>query len=220
MVVKKGGDMHIKVGKFYVRMMWVVVATAIMMSVINVVQGKYLQALFLGYLSVITANPLWYGIAILKHGRHLPDSLMIKRKYFEMLVFILALFNISIFIYYSGKGPTILLLIFGLLGLSSARSAFAPLNKLREKAEPLINHIEGMVTTGIAAYTAFFAFGGSRLLQNLFEGFWMVLFWTMPTVIDTIAIRYYKRKYKRKTRKAPPVKRTKPAIKAAELAIE
>jgi len=60
MLSKKGGKLHVKSGKIYVYAMWVVVITAAMLSVKNVVIGAYGPAIFLGFLSLITSGPLWY----------------------------------------------------------------------------------------------------------------------------------------------------------------
>ena len=64
--LKKGGKGHFIIGKLYVVAMWIVVATAALLSVKNVIIGKYFMSAFLGFISLITANPLWYGMAILK----------------------------------------------------------------------------------------------------------------------------------------------------------
>ena len=62
--VKKGGNIHVKIGKAYVFLMWIVVLTAAILSIKNIIIGAYIMAAFLGFLSLITANPLWYGIAV------------------------------------------------------------------------------------------------------------------------------------------------------------
>ena len=198
LLVRKGGNWHVKIGKLYVMMMWVVVFTAFILSIINFLEGSYVQAIFLGYLAILTANPLWYGIAVLKHGREVPKSFLKKRKVFELLVFVLAILNVAAFVYLKGEGPSILLLIFGLLGLTTAPTALGSLKRIAKKTDPMLDHIEGMITTGIAAYTAFFAFGGYRFLENLYIGNAVVLFWVTPGVIGGIAISRLKRKYRRK----------------------
>lgn len=195
LISKKGGDIHRKTGRLYVYSMWVVVITALVLSIINAVESNYITALFLGYLAILTSNPLWYGISILKYGFKPPESLLRKKRAYELVVFLIAIFNISVFIYLQGKGQSILLLIFGLLGLTAMPQAFASIMKLKEKANPVADHVEAMITTGIAAYTAFFVFGGYSFFENLYKGHMVVLFWTLPGIIGGICISRLRRKY-------------------------
>ena len=64
-----------------------------------------------------------------------------------------------------------------------------------------IEHLGALIASGIGAYTAFFVFGGSRLLSALlsgpFEGL-SLLFWFGPWVIGGIAIAVLSRQYRRK----------------------
>ncbi len=64
-----------------------------------------------------------------------------------------------------------------------------------------IEHLGALIGSGIGAYTAFFVFGGSRLLSALlsgpFEGL-SLLFWFGPGVIGGIAIAVLSRQYRRK----------------------
>jgi len=190
--VKKGGDIHVKVGKLYVILMWMVVISAIMLSVINLTNGRYIIAAFLGYLAVITAHPLWYGIVVLKHKQNLPDKVRVIKAIFNWLLLVggcgLLLWSIILKV----QGPAILLFIFGSIGVISS----IPLlfSKKKEKANWLADHIEGMITTGIAAYTAFFAFGGGQFMGHIFSGSLIAIPWILPTVIGVFVIKRYKRK--------------------------
>ena len=47
-----------------------------------------------------------------------------------------------------------------------------------------------MLVSGIAAYTAFFAFGGRVFFESLLTGYWAVLPWVAPTIIGIGAIKY------------------------------
>ena len=64
---KKGGKIHTLVGKIYIYLMWIVVISAGILSVENAYQGNYLMASFLGFLTLITSNPLWYGTVSYTH---------------------------------------------------------------------------------------------------------------------------------------------------------
>ena len=191
--VKKGGDIHNKIGKIYVIIMWMVVLSAFGLSILNVFRGRLIMAGFLGFLALITAQPLWYGIVILKHK----NSISVKVRKIKLIL------NYSIFITGFGlviwsfllkiQGQSILLLIFGILGVVST---FGSIFKKKEVNQSwLAEHIGGMVGTGIAAYTAFFAFGASTLMGGVFSGYLVAIPWMLPTLIGTILIKRMKRKY-------------------------
>ena len=190
---KKGGDMHLKVGKLYVILMWMVVISAFLLCTLNLFRGRYISAAFLGYLSVITAHPLWYGIVVLKHKQNLPKQAKIIKAIFNWMLFLggvgLLLWSFILKV----QGPAILLMIFGSIGvISSVPIVFS---KKEAKVNWLFDHIQGMVTTGIAAYTAFFAFGGGTFFSHLFSGSLVAIPWILPTVIGVYVIKRYKRQY-------------------------
>lgn len=196
-LVKKGGNVHRKVGWIYVYNMWIVVVSAALLSINNIISGHIVPAVFLGYLALITASPLWYGIAMLKHKKDIPQSYLKQRKAVDIVIVLWAILNIAYFIHLGGKGQSILLLIFGLLGLTNIPIAIAPLKKIKSKANWYIDHLEGMITAGIAAYTAFFAFGGATFFGNLFHGPMVAIPWVMPSIIGVFIINRYKRKHKK-----------------------
>lgn len=58
----------------------------------------------------------------------------------------------------------------------------------------LIEHASAMIGSGIAAYTAFFAFGGRALFAELLTGHWMMLPWLLPSLIGVPATIWFKRR--------------------------
>jgi uncharacterized membrane protein len=58
----------------------------------------------------------------------------------------------------------------------------------------LIEHASAMIGSGIAAYTAFFAFGGRALFAEFLTGHWIMLPWLIPTVIGVPATIWFKRR--------------------------
>jgi hypothetical protein len=58
----------------------------------------------------------------------------------------------------------------------------------------LIEHAGAMIGSGIAAYTAFFAFGGRALFSEVFTGHWVMLPWLIPTFIGVPASIWFRRR--------------------------
>ncbi len=192
--LKKGGEWHVKIGWIYVYTMWFVVITAFILSIINIFQGHYLAALFLGFLSVITASPLWQGIAVLKNKKEVSERYLRISKYWAIAVFILSVANLTAAFMYGFKGMSNLSLIFGIIGLVASADLWKSETKLIESTKWYTEHLSSMIIAGMAAYTAFFAFGGRAFLGDIFSGSLMVIPWVAPTLIGVVLIQLYKRK--------------------------
>lgn len=95
---------------------------------------------------------------------------------------------------------SILFMVFAVLEIASG------LGRLRynlkaelDTREWWIEHLNGLIGSGIGAYTAFFVFGGSRLLSGLLGNAFddaSVFLWIAPGVIGSIAITVLSRKYR------------------------
>ena len=121
---KKGGKIHTLVGKIYIYLMWIVVVSAGILSVENAYQGNYLMASFLGFLTLITSNPLWYGIASLKQKKGLSAGYKNIHLVFNIAITLGGLLLIIYGITMIGKGPEIMLFFFGILGLTNAKEVY------------------------------------------------------------------------------------------------
>lgn len=192
---KKGGKAHRLIGKAYVFLMWIVVITAALLSIENFAQGQYAIAVFLGFLALITSNPLWYGIAILNYKKGLPAGFRNAHLAFNSLIFICGLLLLIYGIYLNGEGASILMIIFGILGLSTGGELVQGFRNPQHASNWFKEHYKGMVTTAIAAYTAFFVFGGSTFFKGFLTGYLMVIPWVMPTIIGFIIMKYMGKKY-------------------------
>ena len=175
--------------------MWVVVISASLLSIKNIIIGEFVMAAFLGFLAIITANPLWYGIAILKNKKGLSDSYRKKHLAFNTLITLAGVLLFAYGIYLKGEGPAILMLIFGILGMTSGRDVLASYQRKNEKSSWIEEHISGMLVSGIAAYTAFAVFGGSNFFREYLTGYWTIIPWIAPTIVGIIIIRSYKKAY-------------------------
>jgi len=197
--VKKGGKLHKQIGWYYYLCMWVVVVTATALSVCNVFLAKYMAAIFLGYLAIVSAYPLWYSYEILKQKTVWTNTYFYIRRAFTSMLFMAGIVMIFLGIFqlqFKGMGP--ILVFFGLLGLLSLRDMLMTKEKAMNKETKLKMHIQGTIISGIAAYTAFLAFGGRSILVEVLHIHhqWMIIPWIAPTILGVMYSRYMKRKYK------------------------
>lgn len=196
--LKKGGKGHILTGKLYVIAMWIVVVTAALLSIKNVIIGKYFMAAFLGFIALITANPMWYGMAILKPRAQSKKRFQIIHTALDGAVAIFGLALLLWGIYLGGKGNAVLMLIFGGLGCTVFPSFVKKLTSPYTEADRIKEHMVGLLTSGIAAYSAFFVFGGYTWMGKILPGMWQVLPWVAPGVIGglgiTLGVKYYRKK--------------------------
>jgi len=196
---KKGGDWHNRIGRLYVKLMWLVVISSALLCTRNLMIGNLESAFFLGFLSLITAHPIWHGTAILKHKTSQPKSFVKLHLLFRAIIIAAAIGLIAYGIYLNAYGQLHpLFFIFGLIGLTDLPSWLKELKKPLQNVNWLTEHLSGMIISGIAAYTAFFAFGGRALLGTFLTGYLQILPWILPTIIGVIAIKYQKKKYQQK----------------------
>jgi hypothetical protein len=116
---RKGGLNHRRVGNWYVKLMWLVVITAMVLSVKNAFIGRTQMAVFLGFLVLLTAKPLWLGIAVLDNKRSMSKSYRNATLWLNLMLLIAGLGLITYGVSLGGKGNAILMFVFGGLGLTS-----------------------------------------------------------------------------------------------------
>ncbi|MEO0368441.1 MAG: hypothetical protein AAF197_06585 [Pseudomonadota bacterium] len=92
-------------------------------------------------------------------------------------------------------GDRILMMIFGSIGSISLIRVIPLILKPAEDIDWMKEHIQGICISGIAAYTAFFSFGGAVWFRAVLPGNLMVVPWILPTIIGFIGIAYAIRKY-------------------------
>lgn len=198
---RKGGISHIRMGKLYIFFMWVVVVTAALMCLENLWYGFYAGGSFLGFLALITASPLWRGIAILKNKKSLSPRYRRINLALESAIFLFGAALLVAGILLQGESTAILMMVFGGLGISNAGRLWKMIRKPVQQSDWLIQHMKDMIASGIAAYTAFFAFGGRTLLGEIFTDNWMVIPWMAPTVIGITSMRFLEKAYRQKKQK-------------------
>lgn len=207
---RKGKKLHVLSGKVYYISMWIVLGTAALLSLNNFFLGNYSSAIFLGFLTVITSYPLWYSRAILKQKANVSLRYFKIRKYINLSSASLSILLLSLVFVFRLGSTSIIIAFFGILGLSSikeARQTYQIVNELSRNR--IFEHLKGTIITGIAAHTAFFAFGGRRFFEDILIGYWQTIPWILPTIIGVAVIKMLKRKYvKTKPQKSNTVVRT------------
>lgn len=212
-LARKGGRLHVTAGRYYKSVMYTVSVSAFIASVIVLADpigirrpgevlaaeeaerlaGLYrMSSLFLLMLSVLVFSSVRHGLLALRERRQ-PGVL--KSPLHRGLIGALAL--LALVVGFLGvRHGQVLLVVFGGLGLSVAWSMFRDSRIDRPSHRQLVvAHLGGLIGSGIGAYTAFFAFGGARLLGDFLPGQWQVIPWVLPAVIGTIAVRRLRRPF-------------------------
>ena len=201
---RKGGVHHRKIGHWYVRGMWVVAISALILSIENAVTGQINMALFLGFLSLITARPLCLGIECLNSKNQVTRNYRLLHLSTSAGVAIAGAILLAHGLSTS-NGFSVLMIIFGILGISSLGEAFKLIKADNGTVYQnwLNDHIANMCASGIAAHTAFLVFGARSLLANVDHPAFSIAIWVAPSVIGLIGIEYGKRHFGSKRNTAP-----------------
>lgn len=190
---KKGKQIHNQAGRWYVRAMTVTVASAFVLCLLRMYYGSWTEGLALLFLSVLTAIPLTSGVQVLKAKKPTPRYNLI-RVYLAGTLLATSL-ALTIAWWLLGSGLLLAFAIIGLLAGLADLKQYLPIHK-SPKNSCLREHYSGMLFSGAAAYTAFFAFGGRTLLGNILTGWWTLLPWLLPTFLTMALMPFIHRKYK------------------------
>jgi hypothetical protein len=217
-LAKKGSPLHVRAGRYYRNLMYMVSVTAFVASLIVLADpigirrpGEILAAaeaerlaglyrmfsLFLLMLSVLVFTSIRHGLLAL---RERATSGVLATPQHRSLIGAMAF--LALVVGFLGiRHAQILLIVFAGLGLSGAWSMFRDTRIEQPSRQQLVvAHLSGLIGSGIGAYTAFFAFGGDRLFGDLLPGQWQVIPWVLPAIIGTIAINRLKRSFAGRTR--------------------
>lgn len=216
-IAPKGGRTHIRAGWVYVACMSLVVLTAFAMSGLafavplavrqiaqplapgelsDFLRSQRVSAIFLAYLAGITLASGWQGVWAIETKRE-PKTM---RTPFTLALNLAAILGgLTVFtlgITYR-SGPLIGLSPIGpFIGAGNLRYLLrGPQTRMHWWYE----HLGAMVGTGIAGYTAFLVFGGSRLFPAVARTQLYTVFWILPTLIGVpaifLSVAYYQRKF-------------------------
>lgn len=210
MTAPKGSLNHIKYGRYYNIAMYSVSFSGAVMALMvlwdpMLIHGERLSdpenaqrfidsmRVFFGlllYLSILVYAGLRHGTLALKFKQ---SSAKLKKPDLLLAHFSLVL-GAPVLFYFGREFGQTLPVVFSILGLLSGSSNLKYI--FRGSHHPkawLREHIGALVGTGIGAHTAFIAFGGRNLFQDI--GQLQVIFWIAPGIIGSFAIRHYSMKY-------------------------
>ncbi|MCU1309154.1 MAG: putative rane protein [Candidatus Angelobacter sp.] len=197
----KGGKAHRLFGKIYFWMMAVVALTAILMST-----SQYRPNPFLALVAVFSFYAAFIGYRVLYQKRPAQGKGPQAIDWIAaILTLVCSLGLIAMGLFNSGEvflhlGPVAV--VFGLVGAWLAASSLKRfLRPSRDKNDWWYTHMGSMITSYIAAVTAFSAVNLPRFLPSTPR----IAIWLWPTIIGAPAIaiwtRYYKNKFKRVEKK-------------------
>ena len=187
----KGKKAHRRIGVAYVYAMGIVVGTAFILCIMRISYGDLGDGLALLFLSALTLLPLVSGVQVLKAKKPTPQYRYIR----IVLAVLLLSTSIACFIGWYLINSTVLL-VFGIIGVLASMGdlrRFIPKEGIDKSW--LRQHYEAMIFSGVAAYTAFFAFGGRTLFGSLLAGWWGIVPWILPTLLAFLILPYINRHY-------------------------
>lgn len=192
---RKGGPLHRKAGRIYVRGMGVVTITGVPLSLVAYTAGNWIGGTFLLYLVVITGTALYTGLRALrsKAGPHL-----FLTRVHHGLAWLNLFAGASVFVL--GVVTRVWLLAgFSFIGLLAGIGMLQFIRK--PPTDPRYwwyEHMGGMIGTGIAAHVAFLNFGARRMIPGYSLGDWGMLAWFVPVIVGVMAVNRLQRHYRRK----------------------
>lgn len=209
-VTKKGSLDHVKFGRYYGNVMYLVAFTGATMAMMVIydpmtIKGDMFRLGsdpdvftrtirvfwgFLLFLSLLTYVSVRQGFAVLQHR----GSLAALRKPQHLLPLIALVIGGAVMLVLGIQATRPLHIIFGILGMvigtGMLRFCF---QKQVKPGRWLSEHLSAMIGSGIGAYTAFLAFGGRQIFENI--GSYQIIFWIAPGIVGSIAITILSRKY-------------------------
>lgn len=212
----KGGLNHRRFGLVYTWSMYTVAVSATVMSIMVLLAPNYFKAeliaasknpdrllqVIYGFwtlllvLSLLTLNSVNQAMVALKTKK---CRALARRPYHLLVSISLLLASLALLVTtIAGMGQPVLGYVFAIGGSINALQAlhYAFAKKVNDNRW-IVEHLSGMLGSGIAVYTAFFAFGARHLLA--FIGQWQLLFWILPGILGGLAIHWWSRKYSRQT---------------------
>ena len=220
MLGKKGTAFHKLYGKVFAYGMYAVSVSGFIMAIlvladpigvrvpegnldaataISLAERNRIFSGFLLMLSVLVFASVKHSILVL---RAKTDRSVLRAPWHVTVMSVQGVMGLAIGVIGVAQG-NILFLIFAVIAtLSSYGMLHYTFKKEIKAREWFLQHLGNIIGAGIGAYTAFFAFGGSRLFAELFAGQLQFIPWIIPGVVGITATNWLTRKYARHFRVA------------------
>jgi len=160
-------------------------------------RGQRLSATFLAYLASLTLAAGWQGIWAVETKRE-PKTMRTPFSLALNLIVLLAGVTVLILGIKYHSGPLIALSPIG--PFIVAGNLRYLLRGPQSRMHWWYEHLSSMFATGIAGYTAFLVFGGSRLLPSVARSQLFTILWILPALIGVPVIfrtvAHYQRQFK------------------------
>lgn len=180
-IVKKGSELHKRLGKLFS----IGMITSSLISLPIAWMPNH-QNIFLFLIGLFTIYLVLVGNRALMFKKKKKGTLIDNLISGSMLFFALVMIILGIYYLLTGGSTGILFLFFGAFGmLLSIKDFKFYKNTQRARNAWLISHLGKMIGALIASITAFIVAG---------LGIGSLIAWTLPSVLGTVYIMYYKRK--------------------------
>ncbi|MEM6762838.1 MAG: hypothetical protein AAF615_08175 [Pseudomonadota bacterium] len=215
-IFKKGGNRHRFWGRIFAFAMLMTATFAIGMSTMSVIapmathphlvdhpvfsDPQLVRAIFgwmMLYLAILTINLTWYAwCCVTNKLDHAANQ-----KWHNMLlqaILTIASINCAVQGFLIGQ---MMMVGFSIVGFATVGTNLWFI--LKKKPGPvtwLLEHIKGIIGTGISVYTAFFAFGAVRMLP---EAALSPVLWSVPLVTGLALIFYHRHQVSRRVKRKP-----------------
>ena len=93
------------------------------------------------------------------------------------------------------QSVALLMIVFGVLGFFAGVDAWKDFRKKTTKINRVQGHFEGMLFSGVAAYTGFLTIGGYEFIEKYMVGYWVLIPWLLPSVIGIALIFFYRKRF-------------------------
>lgn len=187
-VAAKGGPLHTRAGRLYVRLIYLTALTgaplALLLAIGSPEPGARRTAAFLAYLIVILVMPAYHGARAARasrssdpRGASLDRALAVTAIAAGLVMFALAVaWQAWHYAIVSPIGPAI-----GWRAIGDRHQFFV--KRKNGACHPREEHMIAMVVSGIAVYTALLVFGIGRTLGVQLTGASLYLPWVLPAAI-------------------------------------
>lgn len=214
-VAPKGGVIHKRFGRIFLRCAWVVLGSAAVAVAYHLLRlrvaglgpsdrpTQYALLVFLGYLALVTWVMVRHGVGVLVHKRD-PRALATPLNIALGRVAVASSMGLIGFALWLRPPNMIVLLALSPIGFGVGGGILRYLRRPPELLRGwMYEHLGAMIGAGIAFHTAFAVFGATRLFDYRPTGLVGVLPWVLPAAVGipatVILTRHYRRRYERAT---------------------